>query len=479
MAAQAPVTARSVPLFVVIIFVVLFLASTTGLILLFVHQEDLRQRTNQAESRFNDYVGRRNLSRLEPFMAMGKNAQPRMTAVGALLADRDRLAQMLGGNPNDTSDQVKEGLKIITDALPAEIPGIRELAEVNVTGALQQLAQAAADLNRQNQQLQQQITQLQQDRDTQTQSLQRLQEAFTEASNEYLQKAQQLADQFEQFRQDMNEQLDAVKTEIAGQLRNRLNDMEKQFTLNLDELRDLVQRNLRLLAPVRRAATAPPAAGKTASLTALATEPDGKVLEVTEDGQVAYIDLGEENRLPTGVMFLVFPAAPIRGTAAAPKGLVEVIRPGATISQCRIITQREDQPIAKGDVVTNLAYSRGKPHSFMVFGEFDLDGDKMPDPDGEARVRRMITSAGAVVQDHLGPTLDFLVVGQAPQEPAKPAADASDEEVALYQAKLERRKQYQQLLDQAGDMGVLVVTQEQFLALMGMPEKLTSLAAAQ
>ena len=69
--AVQPSAGRSVPLFVLIIFVVLFLAATTGLVLLFVHQETVRQEAVQKSSDFDNYVGRGVISRLDSYKAMG------------------------------------------------------------------------------------------------------------------------------------------------------------------------------------------------------------------------------------------------------------------------------------------------------------------------------------------------------------------------------------------------------------------------
>ena len=85
-----------------------------------------------------------------------------------------------------------------------------------------------------------------------------------------------------------------------------------------------------------------------------------------------------------------------------------------------------------------------------------------------AIVRQMITSAGAKAVQHLGPTLDFLVVGLKPSEPDELGPNASEEEVAKSKEQLDKYRQYQQLLSQARDMGITVLQQDQFLTLMGM-----------
>lgn len=468
MAVKAPTSPQSVPLFVVIVVLVLFLASAIGLIIMFVNHEKLSQQAQQAQDQFDQYIGRAR-QKLEPYKEMGRSSQPKTSAVAALLEDHNRLAQLASGNPNDTADGVQENLNMLVSALPQEIPGLGQLAGADMIGAIKLMAQSIRNLVAQSQQSGAQMEQFGQQRDTMTKSYQALEQKFATSSEEYLAKLQQLADQFEKFRQESQAQLEGVQTDVAGRMNKRLATMEKDFIRNLDELRDMVQRNLKLLAPARKTAyaqqqqtTAPPAA------LALGLEPDGKVMQVSEDGQVAYIDLGQENQLPHGMRLLVLSAADRPHAKSGPKGLLEVIKVGSVTSTCRIIQQNKGQPITSGDKVMNIAYSSADPHLFMVFGQFDLDYDRSADPDGVAIVRQMITSAGAKAVQHLGPTLDFLVVGLRPSEPDELDPNASEEEVAKSKEQLDKYRQYQQLLSQARDMGITVLQQDQFLLLMGM-----------
>ncbi|NLE30269.1 MAG: hypothetical protein GX629_11440, partial [Phycisphaerae bacterium] len=142
--AVVPASGRTVPLYVLIIFIVLFLLATTGLVLLFVNQETLRQDSEQATTTFNDYVGVANKSKLEPFKAMGNEARPKLTAVGALLQDRAALAKMMSGNSAATAKEVNEKVDAFIDSLndPSVAP-LKEAARTDLVGAFRQAVDIA------------------------------------------------------------------------------------------------------------------------------------------------------------------------------------------------------------------------------------------------------------------------------------------------------------------------------------------------
>lgn len=196
------------------------------------------------------------------------------------------------------------------------------------------------------------------------------------------------------------------------------------------------------------------------------TDPDGKIQRVLEAEKICYIDLGSKDKLNVGMTFAVFPAAGV-GREANPKAKIRVTRVDQLTSECTIAEEDPKNPIAAGDLLVNLVFDPVRNYTFVVDGTFDLYGTGTPTTEGAEEVKEMITRAGGKIVAALDYRTDYVVLGEEPTIPTKPAEGDSAQLDKLYRDKLKAAAQFKEVRDGAKAMGLPVMNANRFLALMG------------
>jgi len=128
--------------------------------------------------------------------------------------------------------------------------------------------------------------------------------------------------------------------------------------------------------------------------------PDGTVVEVDPGHDFLIIDIGSQDRVFNGLKLEIFQYE--KGHYDR-KGFCEVIETRDTFATCRIVSEAEPNrdPIIKGDMVANPLFSTERAPIIVLAGEFQLynKGD----------LATFLRRTGAVVQDQLGPEVDYLI----------------------------------------------------------------------
>lgn len=469
MAVQPSTNSRSVPLYVLIIFVVLFLASTTGLVLLFVHQEDLRLESIQAQSLFKEYIGTRlkNSGKLETYQTMGKSAEPKQTPVEALLADRDRLAQMVTGNSASTSQDAVEKITAVLKGLSVpEASVVKQIAQSDLVGALQQAVTLIQSEHQQIQQHKGQIQQLRNRNNTITKSSQQLETKFKANTQKFLSQLRELKTLVDSYKTQYTQQLQTIKNQVSRDLNAKLTKLEKDFSVDIDELREIVKRNLKLMiASTRELGPAELRVAATITVDKLTQKIDGQILDLS--GPVAYIDLGSTHKIKRGMRFVVI-SPTLKGQATPKvKAVIEVTSVGKLTSEARIVKSIPSEPILKGDKLINLIYDRELGLKFFVYGEFDLNKDKIMDPNGAQKVMEIVTTSGGTVSRQLSPAVNFVIFGKQLPKPISPGPGASASQEKQYNLELQKFNKYNDLKNQIQALAIPVISPEIFTVYSG------------
>jgi uncharacterized coiled-coil protein SlyX len=201
---------------------------------------------------------------------------------------------------------------------------------------------------------------------------------------------------------------------------------------------------------------------------AILTKADGNILRAVPGSDVVYINLGTQDKIRVGLGFEVYSQ-----TREVPKNLrgkasLEVVTVMEDTAECRVTRRDPSQPILQGDIIVNIAYERNRKPKFVVRGDFDLNYDGTIDFDGPTQVANLIRQWGGQVVDELNESVDFVVVGMAPNVP-NIAAGQPVSDVVKDQAQQQQLKQgkFRDLVDQANKMYIPVITQNQFLFLTG------------
>src|SRR4051794_29999175 len=204
-------------------------------------------------------------------------------------------------------------------------------------------------------------------------------------------------------------------------------------------------------------------------------KPDGEIVRLPGNG-LAYINLGVGDHVAVGMTFKVFdrftgvPSLGADGTRETDmpvgKGELEIIKIGPAFSECRIIAKEPGISLVQGDLVVNLVYDRTQKYSFVVYGDFDLDGDGRTSLGDAEVIRRLITQWGGNVVNEVNVNTDFVVMGREPKVDAKPPADNAVEQAAYQRAMAELDK-YLEVRKQAMAMNIPILNQNRFLNFVG------------
>jgi hypothetical protein len=129
---------------------------------------------------------------------------------------------------------------------------------------------------------------------------------------------------------------------------------------------------------------------------------DGKVLSVSKDLGLGWINIGSRQRLPVGARFTVVSGTP--GSTRV-KANAEVTKVQGDMAEVAFTDQRDpyDPPTA-GDVIYNPVYDpHGERHALLIGG--------FAGKYGEEQLKQLLSSMGITVQQKLDVSTDFLVVG--------------------------------------------------------------------
>ncbi len=454
-------------IFVIGVFVVLFLAAAVFAVIMYLNNEDLRTRAADAENRLGEFATRNQLQEVQP-MVQGAG-----TVLGQLKADMQQMAAWVGGDQvaNTTLPETKIAVENLLDPLYEKIrETMPNVENVDMSMGLANVAEMLISEKNNWQDLyefkEEEVSTLTQN--MQQQIAQRESE-FTRL-NENLQKAAQSAGKFEQQYQDtmsqstqmyetLIERFDKEKEALEntiGSLNTQIEEMKttiSQYQSRMDELEAVLQQ-------VRPAP----------DQEVIALEPDGYVVSVNLKDKLAYINLSQNDHIYRGLTFSVYDSFQNIPKDGKGKGKLEVIEIMDTISKCRVTEYDMTNPIMEKDIIANLVWDKDKKFKFCVAGDFDVDQDGKVDPEGRAKIKRLINIWGGEAVDSLSVDTDFLVLGQPPAVPAKPREEDMNRntfEARVYEAAVEMQETYEQIRRNGAALGVPTFNTTRFYRFIG------------
>ena len=200
---------------------------------------------------------------------------------------------------------------------------------------------------------------------------------------------------------------------------------------------------------------------------------DGEVIGLNPVSGEVIINRGFKNKIQLGMTFAVYGDAsqikpdPATGDYPRGKANIEVINVDDETSTCRVTSGVKGLQVIKGDVIANAIYDPNKIYKFVVYGNFDINGDGDATPAERNDVTALIAAWNAKVVEDLSGDVDFLVLGERPVLPPKPGVDAPIEVVQQY-VRIEREAgKYDDLYKAAVSTGVPVLNQNRFFTLIG------------
>jgi hypothetical protein len=199
---------------------------------------------------------------------------------------------------------------------------------------------------------------------------------------------------------------------------------------------------------------------------------DGRIIRISPDRGVCYIDLGQIDKITPGMTFTVYntqTGIPDDGKGKA-KLLVKNVSAGT--SECTVTESSRDDPLAEGDMVANIVFSPTRTYSFVVEGDFDLYNEGHATTQGNRMIRSIVERLGGHLSDKVTVDTDFVVLGDEPAAPPKPATDAPQTDWQIYKEKLAEFDRYGAVKSSAASLQIPVLNTSRFLAFTGtIPKK--------
>ncbi len=194
---------------------------------------------------------------------------------------------------------------------------------------------------------------------------------------------------------------------------------------------------------------------------------DGRVLTVDAQKNIAYVDIGQQDKIHIGATFAVFDGRGEIKVDTKPKARVIVKNVMDKTSQVEIVQSTPGNPVMAGDIISNVAYDKRSTPVFVVVGTFDLNGDGNEDEHGVETVQSMIREYGGKVSGQISPDVDYLVTGDPPKLPTKPGPGTPASQMQLWQEKAAKLDSYRKAVDDARGYQIPTLNTNRLLMLLG------------
>jgi hypothetical protein len=458
--------------YALIAFVALFVVAATVAVIFYLKFEEQRGLADTAQKRLGEVASPAELQKIGTLV--GTDQYPKKTRLKSMLDYLDQaITLIVPGVPGETSAEVKvnEATTKVRETVAALAKQYPELNDVDPNAALLQIGEKVNTIL-QNTRTAEEATKEQ---------LATLQTRFDDAMKASLEKEQVLLAEKEKFQQQfetvrngydelkalLEKKTDEQVKDLYGKLdqeRTGREETNKQLLRTQAELRMAEERIGRILKedvwPLR-----PPPDAQVAAF-----EPDGKVILVDDQAKIVHINLGGDERVYRGLTFSVYDKGQPIPRDGKGKAEIEVFNVGDSVSQARIVRSELKNPIVVDDIVANLIWDSKKTNTFVVAGDFDLNGDGVNDPDALKKIRGLVEKWGGKVADSLSVNTDFVILGTPPNVPQKPTLEQTEtypNAMDEYERAVERLASYKQIQGQAEALSIPILNSDRFLYFIG------------
>ncbi len=452
---------RTSPPYLLIAFVVGFLAATTLAVVFYVKYDNVQEekaKTQRTLSALASLSQRRN-PRIAKIIGSYRpeGREKTQTVVGQLSSEINKLTESLVGEPTDPENAF------------TKVEGVYEL----LGGPRRGLVDEIRLLHDQQKQQSDEHRRLKTDLREKTDEIKKLQEDVQAVTDKLTVERSRLKDQVKSLETTTQDEQQAYQDDlkaIAQRYEQRIDDLNKNITQKVAALEKLQTELARLGQENRRQQQIIQELKGTKGTTEI--HPDGKIRRILDESGICYIDLGIKDRIRPGLTFAVYSHTGITEETKS-KGSIIVTDPGEDVSKCRILRSEHDDPLRIHDVVSNVAFDRLRTYKFLVVGNFDLYGTGGATKDGSRTVKQLIRKFGGQVTDELSPIeTDFIVMGAIPRDPTPPADDAPPSDWDKHQEDMKIWEHYQNVTRDARQLNIPILNTNRFLSLTGyIPEQ--------
>ncbi len=447
------------PPYLLFLFLFLFLIATTVAIIFYTKWSDTSGALARAQSDQETFYRPSDINDPAVSAMVAQARQGRTTVLRQMLKEQGDLAAAVTGTAVDAQQAITEAQTTLASLE----------ASTGLVALAQQQSKDIEALREQNKQLSAQNDQL-------AANLQARSQALAQAQQEFTSQVDQLKQQLQGEQTKLSDLTGGITTRMGGlrsEFKQLSDEKDRQISLLIQQKNDLNQqladrdaRTVELLSELEKRKPAGPGM-------AAATTPDGRVLRVQPDLGIAYINVGARDRVKVGMPFEVYSARKGISDEGRGKGSLIVTDVQAGTAEAEITRWQGSDPIIEGDLIGNIAFDPNRSYTFVVMGDFDINGDGRPDPLGQQRVKQLILEYGGRLADEVSVDTDFVVMGTAPNPGRQPRDDEPETTRMLYQNRMAEAGGYQSVQQAATALRIPILNTNRFLSFLGFtPEVL-------
>jgi hypothetical protein len=410
----------------------------------------LTQATNDSKEVIES--GERNSSEVRTLIEEAKKS--RKSLVGYLRESNEEIMQRVTGNRRDTLSGLNERLKGVSGA---EAPLLNVIGERD--SKIAQLEKAGKDAesakNAAQEDLQNEVARVKSIEDTHSATLATLNTQI----GQYRDELEQYRSGSDSYKGKVDAQLEKIRNE-AQETQKRLEDQVRALT----EEKVILENQLATLRGEKR--------GENLTGTDESVLVDGEIIATNSAAREVTLSIGRKQKVGVGLTFAVYPDAATlklddKGQYPRGKATLEVTSVSDETCTARITGEVKGNPVVRGDVVANAVFDPKKVYKFVVFGNFDANSDGVATGQERNDIRAMIEGWGGKVADDLSGDADFLVLGERPVLPPRPASDAPLEVALEFTRRNREVQRYDELFRQANATSTPVLNENRLYTLIG------------
>lgn len=462
---------NNVMLYTLITFVGLFIIAATFAVIFYVKFEEQAKIAQKAEADLGEIASAKEVRSIGKIVGKKERRQSYMTKMTEAL---DSMVYMIiGGVPEDTTaevktDTAKREVGQTLDFLAQNYADFEQL-DPNTTGLIPVIGKLQAILqNTSNAQLaaENQLTQLQN----------RFNDAIA-ASFEKEQKLEAEKDSYQQQITDIAEDYKQLKTLVEQTSEQRVQTLLAQLEQGKNRLKKEHQQKLQLEAKYEmsedmmkqtlqqlRSIKPPP------DIEVAAFESDGQIMMIDNQHKIVHLNIGSNDGVYRGLIFAVYDRSVPIPKDGKGKAEVEVFKVEKNVSAARITRSEKKRPIIKDDIIANLIWDSKKTNTFVIAGNFDLNNDGSIEFDAIDKLKKLIKKQLGTVAGTVSIETDFLILGTAPKTMKRPSFEEMEIyplAMEKYQASIEKRSEYTEMLNKAQALSIPIFNYERFLYFIG------------
>ncbi len=465
-------SASDTTLYALIAFVALFIIAATVAVVFYLNFEEQRGIAETAQRRLDEIASPDELQKIGALV--GTDERPRKTRLRSMLDYLNQAVSLIvPGESGERSAEVKvqEAATKVREMVAAIAKQNPELTDVDPNSSMLQITEKLRTV----------LANTKASEAAAKEELATLQNRFDDAMKASLEKEQALLAEKEKFQQQFEKAragYDELKVLLEKKTDEQVRDLyskldeertgheetNKQLLRSQAEFRTAEERIQRILKedvwPIR-----PPP-----DVEVKAFEPDGKVILVDSQSKIVHINLGGNDHVYRGLTFSIYDKNQPIPRDGRGKAEIEVYNVSDSISTARIIRSEPRNPIVADDIAANLIWDSREKNTFVVAGDFDLNGDGVSDADAPEKLEGLVKGWGGKVADSVTVNTDFVILGTPPKIPPRPTLEQMEiypDAMEKYENSVERLANYKQVQSQAEALWIPILNADRFLYFIG------------